>query len=54
MEELVCYCFGFTKEDIVRDVKENQGRSEILEFIMDKKERANVNVILKIPKRPDV
>lgn len=51
MEELVCYCFGFTKEDIVRDVKENQGRSEILEFIMDKKRKGQCECHLRNPKK---
>ncbi len=32
MRDLVCYCFGFSAEDIVRDVREN-GRSTILEKI---------------------
>jgi cation transport ATPase len=35
-EDLVCYCFGFTKQDIKRDIVEN-GHSLIMEKIMTEK-----------------
>jgi hypothetical protein len=35
----VCYCFGYSEEDIVRDVMENNGRSTILEKILDEKKK---------------
>ncbi|QER41992.1 BFD-like (2Fe-2S) protein [Thermodesulfobacterium sp. TA1] len=50
MSELVCYCFGFSKEDILRDVKENQGRSEILGFIVDKKRKGQCECHIRNPK----
>jgi hypothetical protein len=36
MEELICYCFGFTAEDIRRDWRIN-GRSTIMEKIRREK-----------------
>ncbi len=36
VEELLCYCFGFTKQDIEQDLLEN-GRSLIMEKIMTEK-----------------
>jgi len=36
VEDLVCYCFGFTKQDIEQDLVEN-GRSLIMEKIMTEK-----------------
>lgn len=36
MAEKICYCFGYTDEDIERDVREH-GRSLILERIMSEK-----------------
>ncbi len=34
--ELICYCFGFSEEDIKIDVRKNQ-RSTIMEKIMAEK-----------------
>lgn len=40
-KNLVCYCFGYSEEDIVRDVRENNGISLILARILtEKKNRA--------------
>ena len=36
---LVCYCFGYSEEDIVRDVMENNGTSLILKIISDEKKK---------------
>ena len=36
IEDLVCYCFGFSKQDIEQDLVEN-GRSLIMEKIMTEK-----------------
>ena len=36
MDELICYCFGFTAEDIRRDRRAN-GRSTIMEKIRREK-----------------
>ena len=37
MYELVCYCFGFSAEDIREDVFENEGHSTILTKIVAEK-----------------
>lgn len=34
MDELVCYCFNYTKSDIREDVLRNKGRSTIIERIL--------------------
>ncbi len=39
MKNLVCYCFGYTEDDIIRDVRENNGRSLIMEKIQAEKKR---------------
>ena len=36
---LICYCFGYTEEDISRDVQENSGASSILERIVNEKKK---------------
>ena len=36
---LVCYCFGYTEEDIIRDVIENKGISSIMEQILSEKKK---------------
>ncbi|NJD55862.1 MAG: BFD-like (2Fe-2S) protein [Nitrospirae bacterium] len=38
-ENLICYCFGYTEEDIVKDVMENRGASSILERILSEKKK---------------
>lgn len=35
--KLICYCFGYSEEDIITDVNENKGRSSILEKIVNEK-----------------
>ena len=37
--KLVCYCFGYSEEDIIRDVLENNGTSSILERILNEKKK---------------
>ncbi len=39
--KLICYCFGYTKEDIVNDMRAHLGRSTILERIMAEKKAGN-------------
>ncbi len=36
-KNLICYCFGYSEEDIIRDVRENNGTSFILEKILKEK-----------------
>ncbi len=49
MDELICYCFGFSAEDIREDVKEN-GRSTIMEKIMAEKKAGGCECADKNPK----
>ena len=49
MDELVCYCFGYTEADIERDVRLN-GRSTILERILTEKRAGTCQCALKNPK----
>jgi len=42
MNDLVCYCFGHTAEDIRKDVEEN-GASTIMEKIMAEKREGGCN-----------
>ncbi len=36
-EEMICYCFSYTEQDIVEDVLANNGRSTIMERIANEK-----------------
>jgi len=38
VQNMVCYCFGITADEIIKDVREN-GRSMILEKIVASKRR---------------
>jgi hypothetical protein len=49
MDELICYCFEYTKADIEKDYVSN-GRSLIMERITNKKRFANCQCALKNPK----
>ena len=37
VENQICYCFGYSEEDITKDVIENKGRSLIMEKITAEK-----------------
>ena len=37
MENQICYCFGYSEEDITKDVLTNNGRSLIMEKILAEK-----------------
>ncbi len=37
MEHRICYCFGYSEEDITKDVLENKGKSLIMEKIVAEK-----------------
>ena len=41
-QNLICYCFGYTDEDIKKDYDEN-GRSSIMERIMNEKKDGKCN-----------
>jgi bacterioferritin-associated ferredoxin len=49
MAEKICWCFGYTDEDIVRDVQAH-GRSSILEAIMAAKKGGKCDCAHKNPK----
>jgi len=49
MQELICYCFDYSREDIIRDVLQN-GRSLIMEKIESEKRFGNCRCALKNPK----
>lgn len=40
MQKLICYCFSYSKEDIIQDLKKN-GKSLILERIKTEKKFGN-------------
>jgi hypothetical protein len=45
----ICYCFGYTEEDIVRDVIEHKGASSILDRIFAEKKKGACNCSLNHP-----
>lgn len=47
-DELVCYCFGYTRSDIIQDVVQH-GRSTILERIMAEKAKGGCQCQTKNP-----
>jgi hypothetical protein len=49
MHEIICYCFGYTRADIARDLREN-GRSTILERIVGEKRLGTCQCATKNPK----
>jgi hypothetical protein len=42
-KDLICYCFGYSEEDIFKDVLDNKGASIILERIVSEKKRGGCN-----------
>lgn len=48
MENLVCYCFGYTASDIARDVVAN-GKSTIMERIASEKKVGGCQCATKNP-----
>ncbi len=39
----ICYCFGYSEEDIIKDVLDNKGTSTILERIVNEKKKGGCN-----------
>jgi hypothetical protein len=54
MENLICYCFGYSEADIIKDVRENQGRSLIMEKIQSGKKKGSCNCAATNPLGLDV
>jgi hypothetical protein len=50
VDELICYCFGYTKNEIEKDYSKN-GRSTILEKILLEKKANGCDCTAKNPKR---
>ena len=50
MRDLVCYCFEYSAEDIQEDVRENNGRSTILEKIVAAKRAGGCQCATTHPK----
>jgi len=48
--DLVCYCFGYTRKDIEKDYLDNNGRSTILERITLEKKAGGCDCARKNPK----
>lgn len=48
-KNLICYCFGYTEEDIIGDVRENNGTSLILQRIMSEKKQGTCNCAVNHP-----
>jgi hypothetical protein len=49
MSDLICYCFGYTTQDILKDLKQN-GRSLIMEKILEEKRSGGCDCAEKNPK----
>ena len=49
MDDLACYCFEYTKEDVKQDYK-NNGRSLIIEKSMEEKKFGRCQCATKNPK----
>jgi len=53
VSEIICYCFGYSAEDIKKDYTEN-GRSTILERIIVEKKKGNCRCEQTNPEKNDV
>lgn len=49
MSDLICYCFGYTAQDILKDLEQN-GRSLIMEKILEEKRSGQCDCAKKNPK----
>ncbi len=49
-DDLVCYCFGYTRKDIEKDYVDNDSRSTILERIAVEKKAGKCDCAQKNPK----
>ena len=49
MQDLICYCFGYTALDIEQDIEVN-GRSTLMERIVDEKKKGGCQCSEKNPK----
>ncbi len=49
MAKLICYCWNYTDEDIIKDVLEHNGKSTILERIKAEKKAGRCQCEVKNP-----
>jgi hypothetical protein len=49
MSDLICYCFGYTAQDILKDFEQNR-RSLIMEKIIEEKRLGGCDCANKNPK----
>ncbi|MBI4847992.1 MAG: hypothetical protein HY808_05360 [Nitrospirae bacterium] len=49
MKKLICYCFGYSEADIIKDAQENQGTSLIMEQILSEKKKGSCNCAVNNP-----
>ena len=45
MSEMICYCFQYTEDDIIQDVRAHNGRSLIMERIAAEKKAGQCRCI---------
>jgi hypothetical protein len=50
MENLICYCFEYTDDDIKNDILDNNGKSTIMEKIVAEKKAGTCQCQTKNPK----
>ena len=50
MAKQICFCFGYTDEDITRDILNNNGESTIAKHITAEKKAGNCQCAVKNPK----
>ncbi|MFC1872693.1 hypothetical protein ACFLYV_03145 [Chloroflexota bacterium] len=51
MKQLICYCFEHSEDDIIADFKANNGKSLILERIMENKRNGSCQCDEKHPEK---
>jgi hypothetical protein len=49
MSEMICYCFQYTREDIIEDVRAHNGRSMIMERIVSEKKAGHCRCLVTNP-----
>ena len=49
MTKTICYCYNYSDEDIRLDVRQNNGRSTILEHITKEKKKGACQCMTKHP-----
>ena len=50
MNEKICYCFNYTKKDIIEDYQKKNGESTILLRVQEEKKKGKCQSHIKNPK----